>query len=295
MASRVDLHLHTTVSDGALRPEELVDAASSIGIRMIAVTDHDSVDGIHDAERAASALPIEVIPGIEVSASLDADEIHILGYLFDADDVALRKALSLLQEGRVAQARAIVERLAGLGCPLDWDRVLTIAQGGSIGRPHIARALVERGYVESVNEAFSHFLRRGGPGYVEGQKLLPQEAVSLIREAGGVCSLAHPIIVGASDYRLDLTRLLPAMVEAGLEGIEAYYKGYTPEITASLVALADRYRLVPTGGSDYHGGGVVSDAELGAVEVPWETVDRLRSLRRASGSAATSAPPTISS
>jgi len=276
MASRVDLHLHTTVSDGALRPEELVDAAASIGLRMIAVTDHDSVDGIHDAERAAAALPIEVIPGIEVSASLEADEIHILGYLFDADDVGLR------------------ERLAGLGCPLDWDRVLMIAQGGSIGRPHIARALVECGYVESVNEAFSHFLRRGGPGYIEGQKLLPQEAVSLIREAGGICSLAHPIIVGASDYRLDLNRLVPAMVEAGLEGIEAYYKGYTPEITASLVALADRYRLVPTGGSDYHGGGVVSDAELGAVEVPWDTVDRLRSRRRAPGSAATSAPPTIS-
>ena len=283
MVSRVDLHLHTTVSDGALRPEELVRAASIAGIQVMAVTDHDSVDGIRDAERAASDLSIQVIPGIEVSASLDGDDVHVLGYFLDPGDRVLREALSRLQEGRVAQARSMVERLAELGWPLDWDRVMAIAQGGSIGRPHIARALIERGYVGSVDEAFSRFLRRGGPGYVEGQKLLPQEAVSLIKEAGGVPSLAHPIIVGASDYRLDLDRLLPVMVEAGLDGIEAYYKGYTPEVTAFLFGLASRYRLVPTGGSDFHGGGVVADAELGAVEVPWETVERLRGRQRRPG------------
>ncbi|HZY30141.1 MAG TPA: PHP domain-containing protein [Candidatus Methylomirabilis sp.] len=283
MASRVDLHLHTTVSDGALRPEELVRAAVIAGIQVMAVTDHDSVDGIKDAQRAASDLPIQVIPGIEVSAGLDGDDIHILGYFLDPDDRVLRETLSGLQEGRMTQARSMVDKLADLGWPLVWDRVMTIAQGGSVGRPHIARALIERGYVGSVNEAFSRFLRRGGPGYVEGQKLLPEEAISLIREAGGVPSLAHPIIVGASDYRLDLDRLLPAMVEGGLEGIEAYYKGYTPELTASLLALASRYRLVPTGGSDFHGGGVVADAELGAVEVPSETVDRLRDRRRRRG------------
>ena len=283
MVSRVDLHLHTTVSDGALRPEELVRAASIAGIQVMAVTDHDSVDGIRDAERAASDLPIQVIPGIELSASLDSDDIHVLGYFLDPDDRVLREALARLQEGRVTQARSMVERLAELGRPLDWDRVMAIAQGGSVGRPHIAKALVERGYVVSVDEAFSHFLGRGGPGYVEGRKLLPQEAVGLIREAGGIPSLAHPIIVGASDYRLDLDRLLPVMVEAGLEGIEAYYKGYTPELTAGLLALASRHRLVPTGGSDYHGGGVVADAELGAVEVPWETVERLRDRQRRPG------------
>ena len=276
MVSRVDLHLHTTVSDGALRPEELVRAASIAGIEVMAVTDHDSVDGIRDAERAASDLSIQVIPGIEVSASLDDNDVHVLGYFLDPGDRVLREALSRLQEGRVAQARSMVERLTELGWPLDWDRVMAIAQGGSVGRPHIARALIERGYVGSVDEAFSRFLRRGGPGYVEGQKLLPQEAVSLIKKAGGVPSLAHPIIVGASDYRLDLDRLLPVMVEAGLDGIEAYYKGYTPEVTAFLFGLASQYRLVPTGGSDFHGGGVVADAELGAVEVPWGTVERLR-------------------
>jgi hypothetical protein len=283
MVSRVDLHLHTTVSDGALRPEELVKAASVAGIQVMAVTDHDSVDGIRDAERAASDLPIQVIPGIEVSASLDGDDVHVLGYFLDPGDRVLREALSRLQEGRVAQAGSMVERLAEMGWPLDWARVMAIAQGGSVGRPHIARALIERGYVGSVDEAFSRFLRRGGPGYVEGQKLLPQEAVSLIKKAGGVPSLAHPIIVGASDYRLDLDRLLPVMVEAGLEGIEAYYKGYTPEITAFLFGLASRYRLVPTGGSDFHGGGVVADAALGAVEVPWETVERLRDRQRRPG------------
>lgn len=283
MASRVDLHLHTTVSDGALRPEELVKAAALVGIRKMAVTDHDSVDGIREAQAAAAGLPIEVVPGIEVSASLNGDEIHVLGYLLDADDRSLQEALCRLQADRVTQAQAMVERLGALGCPLDWDRVREIAQRGSVGRPHIAKALVERGYVGSVDEAFSRFLRRGGPGYVEGNKLLPQEAVGLIRAARGIPSLAHPIIVGASDYRLDLTKLLPVMTEAGLEGIEAYYKGYTPDITASLLAVARQYRLVPTGGSDFHGGGVVADAELGAVEVPWETVDLLRARQRRSG------------
>lgn len=285
MASRVDLHLHTKASDGALRPAELVKAAALIGIRVMAVTDHDSVDGIAEAREAASGLPIEVIPGIEVSASLDGDEIHVLGYLLDVDNPSLREALCRLQADRLVQAHAMVERLGALGYPLEWDRVVAIANGGSVGRPHIAKALVERGAVASVDEAFARFLRRGGPGYVEGPKLLPQEAVGLIREAKGVASLAHPIIVGATDYRLDLDRLLPMMMEAGLEGLETYYKGYTPEITASLLAIAERHRLMPTGGSDFHGGGVVADAELGGVEVPWETVERLLARKRGPGAA----------
>ncbi|MCZ7625944.1 MAG: PHP domain-containing protein [Candidatus Methylomirabilota bacterium] len=280
MASRVDLHLHTTASDGALRPNELVRAADSIGIRVIAVTDHDSVNGIAEAQEAALDLALEVIPGIEISASLDRDDIHVLGYLLDPNEPSLQTALRRLREDRLAQARAMVERLGALGHPLEWDRVMAIADGGSVGRPHIAKALVERGAVATVDEAFSQFLRRGGPGYVEGPTILPQEAVELIRGAHGLPSLAHPIIVGASDYHPDLERLLPILKEAGLEGIETYYKGYTPEITASLLAIVDQYRLIPTGGSDFHGGGVVADAELGGVEVPWESVERLRSRRQ---------------
>ncbi|MDE2484029.1 MAG: PHP domain-containing protein [candidate division NC10 bacterium] len=280
MASRIDLHLHTKASDGALRPAELVQAAARIGIRVMAVTDHDSVNGIVEAQEAACDLAIEVIPGIELSANLDGDEIHVLGYLLDAGDPSLQKALRQLQEDRLVQAHGMVERLGALGYPLEWDRVMAIANGGSVGRPHIAKALVECGAVASVDEAFSRFLRRGGPAYVEGPKFLPQEAVSLIRGAQGVPSLAHPIIVGASDYRLDLPRLLPMMMEAGLEGIETYYKRYTQEITASLLAVAERHRLIPTGGSDFHGGGVVTDAELGGVEVPWESVERLRIRKR---------------
>ncbi|MBZ0160405.1 MAG: PHP domain-containing protein [bacterium] len=280
MASRVDLHLHTKASDGALWPEELVKAADLIGIRVMAVTDHDSMGGIAEAQEAASGLAIEVIPGIEISANLDGDEIHVLGYMLDASDPSLQEALRRMREDRLAQGHAMVERLGALGYSLEWDRVMAIADGGSVGRPHIAKALVERGVVASVDEAFSRFLRRGGPGYVEGPKLTPQEAIGLIREAQGVPALAHPIIVGASDYRLDLERLLPMMVEAGLQGIEVYYKRYTPEISASLLAVARHYRLVPTGGSDFHGGGVVADAELGGVEVPWETVERLRARKR---------------
>jgi predicted metal-dependent phosphoesterase TrpH len=285
MASCVDLHLHTTVSDGALRPAELVRAAAETGIQVIAITDHDSVDGVEEAERAAAGLPLEGIPGIELSSSQNGEEIHVLGYFLDIDDPHLRAALGRLQAERRVQARAMVARLQELGCSLDWTAVSAIGQGHSIGRPHIAKALVERGYVASVDEAFSRFLRRGRPAYVEGRTLLPQDAVSMIRAAGGVSSLAHPIIVGADDYRLDLERLVPALAEAGLEGLEAYYKGYTSEIRSSLLAMAARYRLIPTGGSDFHGGGVVADAELGAVEVPLETVERLRAHRRGSGSA----------
>lgn len=285
MASRVDLHLHTKASDGALRPAELVKAAAHVGIRVMAVTDHDSVDGVAEAQEAASGLAIEVIPGIEMSTSLDGNEIHVLGYLLDAGDPSLQEAMRRLRADRLVQAHAMVERLGVLGCPLAWDHVVAIANGGSVGRPHIALALVERGAVASVDEAFSRFLRRGGPGYVEGSKLSPWEAIRLIREAHGVPSLAHPIIVGASDYHLDLPRLVPMMIEAGLEGIETYYKGYTPEVTASLLAIAGRHQLIPTGGSDFHGGGVVADTELGGVEVPWETVQRLRTRKRGSRSA----------
>jgi hypothetical protein len=285
MASRVDLHLHTTESDGALRPPELVSAAAAAGIQVIAITDHDSVDGVSDAERAAAGLAMEIIPGIELSSSRNGEEIHLLGYFLDIHDLHLRAALGRLQEERREQARAMVERLRELGCPLDWARVSAVARGHSIGRPHIAKALLERGYVASVDEAFSRFLRRGGPAYVEGRKLPPQDAVSIIRGAGGVASLAHPIIVGADDYRLDLDRLIPELAEAGLGGLEAYYKGYTSEIRAILLEAAARYGLVPTGGSDFHGGGVVPDAELGAVEVPPETVERLRARRQGTGSA----------
>jgi hypothetical protein len=285
MASQVDLHLHTMISDGALRPGALVQAAARIGIRVMAITDHDSIDGIEEAVQSASGLPIEVIPGVELSASLDGDEVHVLGYFVNRQDGEFREALSRLQDARIAQARAMVERLSALGFPVDWERVLELGRGGSVGRPHIAKALVERGYVQSVDEAFERWLRRGGPGYVEGRKLPPHEAVRVIRAADGIAALAHPIIVGARDYRLDLPRLVPALVEAGLEGIEAYYKGYGPEITRSLLGLAAQYGLIPTGGSDFHGGGVVPDAELGAVEVPWETVARLQARHREKGTA----------
>lgn len=282
MASRVDLHLHTKASDGALRPAELVKAADQLGIRVMAVTDHDSVEGIAEAREASSDLAIEVIPGIEISANLDGHDIHVLGYMLDTNDPALQQALRQIREDRLTQGYAMVERLGALGYSIEWDRVMAIADGGSVGRPHIAKALVERGAVASIDEAFSRFLRRGGPGYVEGRTLLPQEAISLIRKAQGVPSLAHPIIVGASDYHLDLGRLIPMMTEVGLEGIEVYYKGYTPEMTASLLDVAEQYRLVPTGGSDFHGGGVVADAELGGVEVPWRTVEHLRARKQES-------------
>lgn len=280
--SRVDLHVHTTASDGTHTPAEVVALAAARGVGWLAITDHDSTDGIAGAltearDRAQLGLATpEVIPGVELNSDVPSGELHILGYLLDYNDPVFQKRLLALREGRVDRGRAMVDRLRSLGLNVSWERVRELA-GGAVGRPHVAQALVEGGYVATVAEAFERYIGRTGPAYVQRLKLTPVEAVLWVREVGGVPALAHPADVA------DLEQLLPDLLAAGLEGLEVYYGRYTQETIDCLLEVSARHGLIVTGGSDFHGTTVIADAELGGTLVPLEVVEALQDRKRIRG------------
>lgn len=274
----VDLHLHTTASDGSDRPAELVRKALGVGLRVIAITDHDSTEGIAEAVAAADGTRLEVIPGIEMSTDVAQGEVHVLGYFVDLHDERLQATLRLLRESRRGRARGMVEKLTDMGMPIAWERVKELAGDGAVGRPHVAQALVEKGYVSTNAEAFDLYIGRTGPAYVERYKLTPVEAVRFIIQSGGLPSMAHPIFIGAAEPlggEYDLDEMLVEMKDAGLVGLECYYTGYPPEVTRGLLEKARDLDLVPTGGSDYHGANLVGPV-LGGVYVPYDSVEKLR-------------------
>ncbi|MHB1345461.1 MAG: PHP domain-containing protein [Thermoleophilia bacterium] len=274
----VDLHLHTTASDGTDAPAEVVRKARDLGLRVIAITDHDSTEGVAEAIASARGTDLEVIPGIEISTDVPLGEIHILGYFVDVADGELQNMLRLLRESRHGRARRMVDKLRDLGMDVDWERVKAFAGEGAVGRPHVARAMVEKGYVSTTAEAFDRYIGRNGPAYVERYKLTPPEAVQLVLGAKGLPGLAHPVIAGAAEPlggSPDLEPLLAELSQAGLVAMECYYTGYTEDITADLLEKARRYNLMPTGGSDYHGANLVGPT-LGGVHVPLSSVDALR-------------------
>jgi predicted metal-dependent phosphoesterase TrpH len=272
----VDLHLHTTASDGSLAPAALVGLAVERGLRVIAITDHDSTEGV-EAALAAAADRLEVIPGVEINTDVPAGELHVLGYLLDHHDRELQERLSRQRAGRLGRGEGMVRRLRDFGMDVSWERVQEIAgvaAGGAVGRPHVARALVERGYVASVAEAFQKWIGNDGPAYVAREKLDPQEAVRMVRRAGGLAALAHPAEVP------DLEGFLTPLVAAGLGGLECYYGSYPADVVQRLLAVARAFDLVPTGGSDFHGLDVIPDAHLGATPVPLTVVDDLKARWR---------------
>jgi len=272
--AKLDLHSHTTASDGLLDPAALVHLAHAAGLTTLAITDHDTTDGLAAAHAAAGPLGLAVIPGVEFGCELPQGEIHLLGYLFDPDHPALVAKLAWLRAGRLERGQLMVEKLGALGVPVAWARVQALAAGGAVGRPHVAQALVETGAVADTAEAFDRYLAWGGPAYVPRRRLDPAEAIGLLHAAGGVAALAHPARIP------DLAVLLPRWVAAGLAGLECYYGEYDPPTVDRLVALAQRHGLVPTGGSDYHGRPLKDHAALGAgPPVPLDTVDRLRAKR----------------
>lgn len=257
---RVDLHIHTTASDGLFSPSEVVRLAVERGIAAIAITDHDTLAGIAEAQVAAIGTGLEVVPGVELSSEGEWGDFHILGLYVDPKSGSLQERLKELQAGRAARARRMLERLAALGVPLEWEQVVALAGDAAIGRLHIARALVQRGYVADISEAFQRYIGWGGPAYVPRVQISPAEAIRLIRSAGGVAVLAHPAVSGAVAY-------IPMLVSLGLQGVEAYYPEHSPEDVRTLLELARHYRLLVTGGSDFHG---VEQAgtSLGTPEVP---------------------------
>ncbi len=278
--SNIDLHAHTTASDGVRTPEGLVDYALGRRLAVLAITDHDSTEGV-DAALARAAGRLEVWPGVEISTDVPGSEIHVLGYLLDYHNPRLSESLVHLRSGRIDRAKGMVEKLAVLGMPIEWRRVQELAGTGTVGRPHIAQTLLEAKHISNFREAFDKYIGRNGPAYVERYKLTPAEAIRLILDAGGLPSLAHPLYIGSAaetGKQFDLRGLLPELVQAGLAGIETYYPGYTPEINAELLTLGDEFGLIPTGGTDYHGG-VVTSVELGEVDVPWSTVERIRAWK----------------
>jgi predicted metal-dependent phosphoesterase TrpH len=269
--SGVDLHTHTTASDGTYAPAELVREAARRGVRVLAVTDHDSIDAVAPAIMAAGDHPpLEVVPGIEINTDDPGGEIHVLGYFLDHEAAWLRDLLREFRAERVARVQRIADRLAALGHPIDAEEVFALVREGSAGRPHVAQAMVRRGYVGTVREAFDRFLAAGKPAYVPHRKVAPREACELIRRAGGLAVVAHP---GFHDDPEEMVRGLAAT--GLLDGVECYYAEHSPEQTARFLGLCRELGLLPTGGSDFHGPQVRA-ATLGQPPVPWEAWEALR-------------------
>jgi len=269
----VDLHLHTTASDGRLAPEEVVRLAAGRGLTVIAITDHDSVEGVLPALEAATAFPpLRVIPGVEINTDAPSGAVHILGYFMDYEDMEFQNGLKVLRHSREIRAKKMIAKLDGLGVHVDWQRVQELAAGGSIGRPHIAQVMLENGHISSFEEAFIKYIGRRGPAYVTRVRLSPVEAVQMVVRAGGLPVLAHPADIN------DLEALVVKLKGVGLVGLEAYYNGYRRSTVQRLVGLAKKHALLTSGGSDFHGLGGADETPIGGVEVPFDCARRLIAL-----------------
>jgi 3',5'-nucleoside bisphosphate phosphatase len=267
----IDLHLHTTASDGALTPSELVQQARAAGLTIISITDHDTTSSSDDALSAAREAGLQLIPGIEISAVDDGRDVHVLGYFIDPGAAALRTFLDRQRADRVRRVAAISDRLAGLGCPIDVAPVLAAAaRGRSVGRPQIADALLDAGYVRTRDEAFTRFLAFNGAAYVPRFGASPSEVVAIIHGAGGIASLAHPGL-NARDH------LIAPLAAAGLDAIEARHADHDPAAQARYLALAAQLGLLVTGGTDFHGASGHRVARLGEVTLPFEDFEKLSS------------------
>jgi len=270
MSAMVDLHLHTTASDGRLSPTELIHLLASQGLKQVAISDHDTTEGLAEAFAAAEEFPdMRIIPAIELSTDIPGDEVHMLGYFLRHEDEELQKILREFRMGRLERGRMMVEKLATLGINIEWERVQEIAGEGSVGRPHIALAMVEKGYCKEPKDAFPEYLGRNGSAYVERSKMTPPEAVEMLIRFGAVPVLAHPA------YLNDMETTIAELAEAGIVGLEVHYAQFSPETVQQLAGLADRYGLIPCGGSDYHGLGNEGEPLPGTLGPPPETVGML--------------------
>lgn len=272
----IDLHLHSIFSDGSLTPEEIVVEAERSNVSAIALTDHDTVDGLPRFLAAAEAANIRAFTGIEISVDFSPGSLHMLGYGFDSTDAALLRDLEWIRDGRSARNREILRKLNDLGLELAWEEVEGQAGGDVVGRPHFALAMLARGYIADKDEAFDRYLAKGKPAYAERRRFSAADAIRGIGLAGGVASLAHPFSLGLGPVALE--RLVADLKAQGLAGIESYYSEYTANQQHEYLSLCKRYDLVPTGGSDFHGD-LNPDIRLGvgfgSLRVPDEVADRL--------------------
>jgi len=262
-----DLHIHTMASDGLITPEEAVRQAHIAGLAAVSIADHDSVGGIGPALEAGEKYGVEVIPGVELSSEIKGSELHFLGYFIDWQSKRLKDKLLLFQDVRRDRARRIVEKLRKLGMDISYDMV-TALDGKVLGRPHIARLLLDHGYVKTEDEAFNRFLAFGRPAYVEKYQISPAEAIKMIERVNGVSVLAHPVFAHADD-------MFPELVEFGLRGIEVYHSKHDAQATKYYEQLAQKYGLLIVGGSDSHG----SKIPVGNVRIPYSLVEKLKMER----------------
>jgi len=287
----IDLHTHSTASDGSMTPAELVRYAYGKGLAAIALTDHDTVDGVAQALEEGARLGMEVVAGVEISVSLsewdfpgpgdgsEEPEMHLLGFFLKGGYESILGTLEGLREKREQRNPRIVRKLNEMGFDISMDEVKAKAPGGIAGRPHIARVMVEKGYASSIAECFEKYLGIGRPAYFRKDKLTPEEGISAILNAGGIPVLAHPVFLGLRGSLLD--QVLKKLKAAGLMGIEALYTENTPDLTGELMELAEQNGLLVSGGSDFHGS-FKPDIEIGIgkgdLRVPYAVLESLRSI-----------------
>lgn len=274
--------MHSTRSDGTYGPADLVREAKFAGLTHMALTDHDTVEGLAEARAAAQAEGIAFLGGLEISAEFQPGTMHILGYGFREDDPALLERLGYVQRCREERNPKIAANLNRLGMDLTMEEVQRASGGWLVGRPHFAQVLLDKGYVGSRQEAFDKFLAKGKPAYVNKVRLSPEESVAVIRNAGGTAVLAHPLQLKAKN-KTELDRIVRNLVDAGLKGIECYYRNHEEADTERFLGLAKKYNLVPTGGSDFHGTnrpGISLGTGEGNLRVPPECWENLVGARK---------------
>ncbi|MBM7623277.1 PHP domain-containing protein [Sporohalobacter salinus] len=264
----VDLHLHTTASDGSFTPSEVVNKAVELGLETISITDHDTVDGIAEAKEEVVGKDLEFIPGVEINTELSEYEVHILGYYIDDNNLSLINELNKLRTARYDRIRDMIKKLDQLGIEIDFNYVCQLAGNNTLSRVHLAQAIVEKGYVTQISEAFDKYIGRGCPGYASRYKLTPTRAIELIRTAGGIPVLAHPALLGGDE-------LIPEFIDAGLAGIEVYHSEHSQSDVEHYKNLAQKYGMVITGGSDCHGE-YKDEVLIGSVHVPKKVVINLK-------------------
>ena len=269
MDALADLHTHTTHSDGHLSPLELLRKAKAAGISILGIADHDSVGALDEAMEISRAIGIEIVPGMELSASSPDGEIHVLGYFMDYHSPELNEALSIFRQKRLDRVERIVGKLNRMKIPLTVESVLAEATGEAVGRPHIASALVNNGHAANYHQAFSKYIGEGRPAFEKKAEFSPEDTIRLIADAGGLSFLVHP---GRS---VDES-LLHHLIKSGLDGIEVYHPSHSPELVQYYKGIVNEYFLLESGGSDYHGGMKNDDNLLGRVGVPATVVDMMR-------------------
>jgi predicted metal-dependent phosphoesterase TrpH len=271
-----DLHIHTYYSDSTLSPQEVVNEAVHAKLACISIADHDTIEAIEETRTAAEEFGLEVIPGIELSSEIEGKDVHILGYFIDPDAPSFREELAKMQQWRIERIKQMIENLRKEGINnIEDDEVLKLTRTDAVGRPHLAAVLKEKGWVSSIPEAFNKYLGEEHPAYVTKYKQTPYQAIELIRNAGGIAVLAHPMVTQKDE-------LIPDFVKAGLQGLEVYYPNYSNNTIQYYGNLARKHGLVVTGGSDAHGD-AKSNTYIGRVKLPYQFVEELKELRKSRG------------